>query len=163
VKRTFTLEDKDICFLMEAIRNYDSGKTQSDKLYKKFAGSLKTIKVASRKAKGRNLQYEVCEKIAETFYISYEQSDDSCLIHSREMGQHGLDIVLRGEAAERFPFSIECKNSESFNFVETIEQVKANIKKDTHWLIVHKRKTIPNLIAILDFEVLLGLYTHRER
>lgn len=83
--------------------------------------------------------------------IPYSQDDDS-LIRSREMGQAGVDIVLRDKAAERFPFSIECKSSEQLNLVETVEQAKRNNLPEREWLIVHKRKAIPNPIVIMDWD-----------
>jgi len=111
----------------------------------------KKIKVASAKGKGRNLQHWVCERISEMTGIPYSQDDDS-LIRSREMGQAGVDIVLRDKAAERFPFSIECKSSEQLNLVETVEQAKRNNLPEREWLIVHKRKAIPNPIVIMDWD-----------
>src|SRR4030066_247579 len=55
----------------------------------------KPIKISSRKAKGRGLQKWLCQKISEMTGILYDQSDDSCLLHSREMGQSGTDVILR--------------------------------------------------------------------
>jgi hypothetical protein len=112
----------------------------------------KKISVSSAKAKGRNLQHWVCERISKILNLPYAQADDQCLIHSREMGISGLDIVLRGEAFKAFPFSIECKSSEQLNLVDTIEQASANCIKNTDWLIVHRRKAIPNPIVIMSWE-----------
>jgi hypothetical protein len=112
----------------------------------------KKIKVSSAKGKGRNLQYWVCERVADITGIPWVQSDDNCEIHSREMGQHGIDLVLRGKAAGKFPFSVECKSSEQLNLVETIAQASRNNIPGRDWLIVHKRKAIPNPIVILSWE-----------
>jgi hypothetical protein len=112
----------------------------------------KKIKVSSAKGKGRNLQYWVCERIADITGIPWVQSDDNCEIHSREIGLHGQDIVLRGEAAKKFPFSIECKSSEQLNLVETIAQASSNNIPGREWLIVHKRKAIPNPIVVMDWK-----------
>jgi hypothetical protein len=111
----------------------------------------KKITVASAKGKGRNLQHWVCERISSITGIPCGQDDDS-LIKSREMGQHGTDVILRGEAQKAFPFSIECKNSEQLSIVDTIEQVKANKKEGTDWLIIHKRKALSNPIVIIDWD-----------
>jgi hypothetical protein len=111
----------------------------------------KKIKVSSAKGKGRSLQYWVCEQISRITGIPYKQSDDNCEIHSREIGLHGKDIILRGKALEKFPFSIECKNSEQLNLVETINQAITNTDGGTDWLIVHRRKAIPEEIVIMSW------------
>jgi hypothetical protein len=124
----------------------------SSKLRKKIERAGNRIKIQSAKAKGRTLQYWVCEHISQMIDIPYRQSDDQCLIHSREMGQAGKDIILRGEAKQRFPFSIECKTSEQLDVPGTIEQVKANTDDDEKWIIVHKRKSIPEPIVIMAWD-----------
>jgi hypothetical protein len=111
----------------------------------------KKITIASAKGKGRNLQHWVCKRISKMIGIPTSQGDDS-LIKSREMGQAGTDVILREEAQKLFPFSIECKNSEQLSIVDTINQVKANKKENTYWLIVHKRKALSNPIVILDWD-----------
>ena len=153
--KQYTLTDKEV----ELIKSWSYGKV--NKLYKKLdkIENKKPIKISSRKAKGRNLQYWVCTKISELLNIPYNQSDDQCLIHSREMGQHGNDIILRGEALQDFPFSIECKNSESLNLIDTINQVKNNQIEGTYWMIVHKRKGIKNPIVIIDWNTIKVLYS----
>jgi len=142
------------------IRQILSNKPISNKLQLKLEKSLikkEPIKISSRKAKGRNLQYWVCNKISELIDIPYNQSDDQCLIHSREMGQHGNDVILRGEALKLFPFSIECKNSESFNLINTLDQVNNNKTKNTDIMIVYKNKKIKPIV-IIDWETFEKLY-----
>lgn len=112
------------------------------RLIKKFENAEKTLKTSSRKGKGRGLQYWVCDRIAKMFGLEFIQSDDSCLVHSREMGQHGTDIVLRGEVAEKFPFDIECKSCESLSIPEWVRQARANKKVNRDWLLVFKKQTI---------------------
>jgi hypothetical protein len=124
----------------------------SSKLRKKIERTGNRIKIQSAKAKGRSLQYWVCERISQMIDIPYKQSDDQCLIHSREMGQAGSDIILRGEAKHRFPFSVECKASEQLDLPGTIKQVKANTDDDEKWIIVHKRKSIPDPIVIMAWD-----------
>lgn len=113
-----------------------------ERLIKKFERAEKTLKTSSRKGKGRNLQYWVCEKIAKLFGIEFVQSDDTCLIHSREMGQHGTDIVLRGELYKKFPFDIECKSCESLSIPEWVRQARTNKKEGRDWLVIFKKQTI---------------------
>jgi len=112
------------------------------RLIKKFERAEKTLKTSSRKGKGRNLQYWVCEKIAKLFNVDFVQSDDNCLIHSREMGQHGTDIILRGNIYKKFPFDIECKSCESLSIPEWVRQARANKKEGREWLIIFKKQTI---------------------
>lgn len=109
------------------------------------------IKTSSRKAKGRELQKWVCEKIANIFNIKYNQSDDNCDIHSREMGQSGVDVILRGEIYKKFPFDIECKATEKFTIYKDIKQAENNTKENRDWLLIHKKKH-SNPIVIMDWE-----------
>lgn len=111
----------------------------------------KKIKVSSAKGKGRNLQHWVCDRITKITGIPNSQEDDA-LIRSRDMGISGTDVILIGEAQKKFPFSVECKNSEQLDLVGTIVQAKANEKEGTDWLIVHKRKAISNPIVIMDWD-----------
>lgn len=129
------------------------------RLIKKFENAEKKIKVSSAKGKGRGLQYWVCERIAEMFGIEFIQSDDDCLIHSREMGQHGTDIVLRGKIAERFPFDIECKSCESLSIPEWIRQARENKKENRDWLLVFKKQTIGSEpLVIMEWKTFENLF-----
>ena len=136
-----------------------------EKYAKKIIGKLeraqKTIKVSSRKAKGRNLQYWVCERLAEMYKVPFEQNNPDCEIHSREMGQHGTDIVLRGKVRELFPFSIECKCQENIQLPQWIEQARKNVEKDKSWLLVLKKQNIGSPVVVMDwrdFEKIMLVY-----
>lgn len=116
---------------------------QIERLIKKIERAERQIKVSSAKGKGRNLQYWVCERIARLFNIEFVQSDDNCPVHSREMGQHGTDIALRGWLQKAFPFDVECKATESINLAEWIRQARANNKNPGRkWLVVFKKQSI---------------------
>ena len=129
-----------------------------DPIRKKLERALKPIKISSRKAKGRNLQQQVCKDIAKIIDIEYDQQDDNCLIHSREMGQAGKDIILRGIAQEIFPYSIECKCTENLQLDKGIKQAKYNMNKDdTGWMVIHKKKNQPILITI-EWDLFLFFY-----
>lgn len=112
------------------------------RLIKKIKNAQKTIKVSSRKGKGRGLQYWVCERIAGMFGINFVQSDDTCLVHSRTMGLSGTDVVLTGELAEKFPFDIECKACESLSIPQWVRQARTNKKDERDWLVVFKKQTM---------------------
>lgn len=109
------------------------------------------ITVRSGKAKGQKLQKLVCEKISETFGIPFDNQDDSCEIHSRESGQSGTDVILRGKAAQVFPFDVECKNTEQWNLPSAIEQAKANTKPGRDWLVVLKKNRVEPIV-VLDID-----------
>ena len=110
-----------------------------------------SIKIRSAKNKGMRLQKWVCSKISKLIGIGYNQQDDLCLIHSRESGLSGVDIILRGNALKTFPYSIECKSSEQLNLLKTIQQAKSNRIEGTDWLIVYKRKAFKKPIVIMDW------------
>lgn len=116
-----------------------------------------SITVASRKAKGRNLQKWVAQKLAALSGLTYTPGDDESEIDTRPMGQAGVDIILRGMAAKMFPFAFECKNGESFQLVKSIEQARANSSKERPWIIVHKRKKFRNPIVVMDWETFENL------
>lgn len=117
----------------------------------------KKIKVSSGKSKGRDLQKWVANEIGELLGIKVGKDE---LIESREMGQAGSDVKLIGEAGERFPFSIECKNTESWSIMSYVEQAKANLKKDQDWIVFMKKNGVKPLV-VLDakewFEWMKGL------
>ena len=118
---------------------------------KKIERARKIIKISSRKGKGRSLQMWVAKRISKLIDIPFDNQDDQCLIHCREMGQSGVDVTLRKEAQTAFPFSIECKNSESLDIMSTINQAKSNQADGTFWMIVHKRKALSDPVVILDW------------
>lgn len=131
----------------------------SEKIIGKLERAEKKIKTSSAKGKGRNLQYWVCERIAEIFGIKFVQSDDECLVQSRPMGQHSVDIILRGELKKKFPFSIECKAQETLNITEWIRQARENELPDTRWMLIFKKQTLGSKpIVCLDFETFLQCY-----
>lgn len=120
------------------------------------------ITVRSAKNKGKSLQNKVCEKISELTGIPWG-SEDEMLIQSRQMGQKGCDVILRGKALERFPYSIECKSAQKINLWAAIDQAKANQKKDTDWLVVLKRKEIKSPVVCLDINVFFNILKKGEK
>lgn len=132
---------------------------RSLRLMKKVQNAMKTITISSRKGKGREFQYRVCNMIADLLGIPYVQADDECLIHSREMGQHHEDIILRGTARRDFPFSIECKAQESLDMVNWIRQAQCNVSAGTDWMLVFKKQTLGTQPYVcLDFATFLKYY-----
>lgn len=119
-------------------------------------GKKKKISTSSAKAKGRNLQKWTCEKISEILNLPWGKDE---LIASREASQTGTDIRLIGEAKERFPFSVECKNQETWALPAWIKQAQDNQMEGTDWLLIIKRNRLKP-IAVMDaerfFELLKG-------
>lgn len=158
----------EVSWIKEAVLNYYGTKTkESKKIIGKLERAEKKIKTSSAKGKGRNLQYWVCERIAKMFGIEFVQSDDTCLVHSREMGQHGTDICLRGEFYKKFPFDIECKSCESLSIPEWVRQARTNKKENRDWLVVFKKQTIGHEPLVLmeweTFEKLMMKGKNNER
>lgn len=145
--------------LVHEVEHKDKSVTLAEKLIKKFERAEKKIKTSSAKGKGRSLQYWVCERIAEMFGIKFVQSDDTCLIQSRPMGQHGTDIVLRGELYNKFPYDIECKAQESLSIPDWVRQARANTKEGRKWLVVFKKQTIGGEpLALMDWSTFEELF-----
>ena len=109
--------------------------------------------VASRKAKSRRLQNWTAKKIAELLECEWGKD---CNVAPREMGQSGTDIRLVGAAQEQFPFSVECKNQETWSVPAWIRQAKKNQKDDTDWLLVCKKNN-EDPIVVMDAEVFFKL------
>lgn len=160
MKRLISLDDKEIGFIVGVLTQNTGGDSG---LVKKLSTAAKTIKRESAKNKGFNLQKRVCEDIAAALDVAYRQDDDCCLIHSRERSQRGSDIVLRGEIAARFPYSVECKSTEATNIVSFINQAKWNTPEGKDWLVVYKAKNLHKPVAILDWEKLLKILTRGEK
>lgn len=116
------------------------------------------IKPSSAKAKGRELQQWTCQKISDLLDIPWGKDE---LIASREMGQSGTDVRLIGEVQEKFPFSVECKNQETWAIPQWIKQAQANQKKDTSWLLICK-KNRGKPIAIMDADVFFSLLKKKD-
>lgn len=149
------IEIDSLCEVIDADENYcllrPSVIEAAHKTIRKLKKSKKRIKIRSAKSKGRNLQKFVCERVSSLTGLPFIQDDDDCNIHSREMGQSGLDVILRGDAKKKFQFSIECKSAESFNMSKTIAQVKSNQAENTDWLIVYKKKMLAEPIVIMEW------------
>lgn len=156
-----SMSRKEIEYILNILDNvFDLNKTSDFlKIKNRLEKVLKPIKIQSGKKKGRNLQQWVCQKIADLFGIEYNQQDDGCVIHSREMGQSGVDIIIRGNIKEMFPFAIECKSSEQLNLLNTIQQAKKNTKENEWWVIVYKNKSMRNPIVIMDWDCFYSLNT----
>lgn len=114
--------------------------TQFTKTFKK------TIKISSRKGKARNLQKWVCEHISQITGLPWGKDEE---IVSREMGQGGTDVRLSKNALSLFPFSIECKDQETWSISNFIKQAQDNQLENTNWLLVLKKSDIKP-VCVMD-------------
>ena len=105
----------------------------------------KRISVSAAKAKGRNLQNEICQRVAKVTGIPWGKDKD---IEGRPMGQSGVDVCLRGRAKELFNFSCECKYQESWSLPAWIKQAKANLLEGENWLLFFRRNHTPTFVAM---------------
>ncbi len=112
------------------------------------------ISIASRKAKARELQKYVAQKISDITGIPCGKDE---LIESREMGQAGSDVKLIGEAKKKFPFSVECKRQEKFNLHDAVRQSKANQMEGTDWIVISRRSN-EEAILTMDADKFFKLY-----
>jgi len=162
--REVKLTDKEINCILDSLQYMnlytDDNKLIRKSLFQRLKKVLKPpTKIQSRKSNARNLQKWVCQKIADILNIEYNQQNDQCPIHSREMGQPGNDIVFRNEEIiKKFPYSIECKSGKTLNLKGTIRQVKNNMIKGTEWIIVHKSNSFHNPIVIMEWDCFKKLF-----
>ena len=112
-----------------------------------------SIKIRSRKNKGRKLQQYVCKKLSEITGIEFKKDGD---IDNRPMGQGGTDVILRGKAAKLLKLDFECKNQESWSVHGWIKQAIQNQKKGNDWVLVCK-KNRQDPVVILDAETFFNL------
>jgi hypothetical protein len=100
----------------------------------------------SGKAKGRRLQQWVMNQILDRFT---GLSDDD--VTSRSMGCGGEDVLLSPKARAKFPFSVECKNTERLNLYKAYDQCIDN-SKELHEPLLIVKKNHHKPLAIVDAE-----------
>ena len=137
-------------FLIKLLEN-DNSKT-SLKLLKRIKKSLTPIKPRSAKNKGAMWQKEVAECISRITGLEYNQQDDNCLIHAREMGLSGVDVILRGKAREKFPFDVECKNCNNISLPAWVKQAEENCIDLNNWLLFIKSPVLScKKVVVMSF------------
>jgi len=104
------------------------------------------MKTASIKNKGRLLQKWVVYQILSRFSALTE--DD---VTSRSMGAGGEDVLLSPKARSKFPFSIECKNTQRINLYKFYEQAVQN-SKDSHEPLLIVKSNGRKPLAVVDCE-----------
>ena len=82
------------------------------------------MKPQSCKAKGRRFQQTIATIIRT--YFDLPEPDAV----STSMGNQGIDIQLSAAARAKFPWAVECKNSEHLNIWKALEQAQVNAEKE---------------------------------
>ena len=109
---------------------------------------------AARKQKMHRLQKWVAYKVAE---LTGLECGKDCPIESRPSGETGPDVRLDNEARREFPFTVECKNQETWSVPAWIEQAKANTYSGTDWVLVISKNRQKTPVVVLDAEVFFNL------
>jgi hypothetical protein len=115
------------------------------------------MKPKSAKAKGRNLQNLVRDKLRYIFVdlwtkVPSLEYDD---IKSQTMGMGGEDIVLSPSAKKFIPYSFECKNTERLNLWQSLEQCEGNCEDRSPVLVIKRNRS--KVYAVIEFEEFIEL------
>ena len=110
------------------------------------------MKIKSAKAKGRNLQNLVRDKLRSIFVGKVLEEDD---IKSQTMGMTGEDIVLTPAAKKVIPYSFECKNTERLNLWKSLEQCESNCEDRSPVLVIKRNRS--EVYAVVKFDNFLNL------
>ena len=105
------------------------------------------MKIKSAKAKGRNLQNLVRDKLRSIFVGKVLEEDD---IKSQTMGMSGEDIVLSPSAKKVIPYSFECKNIERLNLWKSLEQCESNCEDREPVLVIKRNRS--DVYAVVKFD-----------
>jgi hypothetical protein len=87
-----------------------------------------------RKAKGREFQNDIRDKLLELF-PDLEPDDIKCAL----MSEGGVDIKLSPAARKKIPYAIEAKRQEKLNIWEAIKQAEKNSDDRTTPVVIFKR------------------------
>lgn len=115
------------------------------------------MNIKSAKAKGRNLQNLVRDKLRSIFVGKVLEEDD---IKSQTMGMSGEDIVLTPSAKKVIPYSFECKNTERLNLWKSLEQCESNCEDRNPVLIIKRNRS--DVYAIIKFDKFLNLIEEKQ-
>ena len=110
------------------------------------------MKIKSAKAKGRNLQNLVRDRLRKIFVDNWTkvpklEYDD---IKSQTMGMGGEDIVLSPTAKQLIPYSFECKNTERLNLWASLKQWENNCEDRQPILVIKRNRSEVYIVMKLD-------------
>ena len=115
------------------------------------------MKPKSVKAKGRNLQNLVRDKLRRVFVEEWTlvpglEADD---IKSQTMGMPGEDIILSPSAKKLIPYSFECKNTERLNLWKAIGQAEDNCEDRKPTVVIKRNRS--KVYAVIEFDEFINL------
>lgn len=104
----------------------------------------------SAKGKGRRFQQWVRDTLITMLQLSNQD------VRSTSMGAGGEDVTLSAAARKRFPFSIECKNTERLNVWKAYEQAEDNCMGYEPILFIKRNHHKP--LVVVDAEYFVRLF-----
>ena len=111
------------------------------------------MKIRSAKAKGRRLQNWVREQLLKRLGLPPE----SDLVQTALMGENGMDVKVVSTLRNKWPFSIECKNRETFSGIYKILEQSA--KQDSNLIpLAFLKMNRQKPLVILEAETFLEIY-----
>ena len=115
------------------------------------------MKPKSAKAKGRNLQNLVRDKLRKIFVEEWTKVPrlDPDDIKSQTMGMGGEDIVLSPLAKKLIPYSFECKNTERLNLWDAIKQCEDNCEDRDPVVVIKRNRS--KVYAVIEFDKFIKL------
>jgi homoserine kinase len=108
--------------------------------------------VASKKARGRNLQNLIAAELMELFEeFAFDE------IKPAIMGESGVDIKMSPLARSKIPWDIECKNQETWSIPAWWKQTTTNTGEGRKPLLVVKKNRHEPLVVMRwsDFKELI--------
>lgn len=109
------------------------------------------MKTSSAKAKGRRLQQAVASLLQNTLALSPND------VKSLPMGSQGADVWLSEAARYKFPFAVECKNTERINLWAAWKQTLGHAAKEGLRPLLAISKNREDVLVVLKLEDLLKL------
>lgn len=110
------------------------------------------MRTSSRKAKGRRLQNWVRDELLKLF-TQFTDEDIYCAI----MGESGADVKFSPEAQKLLPYSVECKNKETFKGIYDIMRQAQSNTKVTHTSLGIIKMNNESPLALIDAKLLFKL------
>lgn len=143
--------------LLGEILTRDNHTAGSERTARGIAGKIED---AGKAQAGVPLQDFVTERIAGMLGIEGRKGGGS------EIRQDGNDIVVRGKARGRFPFSVRCIDCESIALSGCVRQARNDCAWGNYWSLVAREKGMGQPpVVIMDFvafELLMSVFLGRD-